>query len=498
ALRRDGYSKTAAARISNAQASKKAELTKSVAGRNLPAASFLVVGDPEKVTTWALPVRNADGSPDTRRMGAAWAALHGGYRGNKYEGKGKSQAIAKLRKMYTEQGRTVPSVTQKAGSATNYNWAAGGGEKIGGGLSRADDGKFTSVGGGGAKPQSGASSAEMVAALSDVGMTKSDLTALENLQKGNADDVSPTAMKKLQKMGFVDEKGSVTTNGKAMSRAIKNRDAEAIRALKPAKPGKGGGGGKAPKPSKGEIEAQNIKAVQAKIEGRVPSSASSALVGFSKNGEISPGQAEQLKKLGLMREVDGGYLATPEGKLLLSALKGGDAAKANEAILRGRERVKKNAERQNKPKPTTRPAKKELHGRVWVVTDKEGKHRWLSISSNSYQDREGEIVSQKALEKAVERGDMGDLRWWHEGGAVIGSTDFQMIHGRMLIESGTFKSEKIGAAFAKLKDMGVSVGFLHPPDQPNRDGVYSDIKIFERSVLPSRKAANALTTFGVM
>jgi len=29
-------------------------------------------------------------------MGAAWAALHGGYRGNKYEGADKDKAIAHL------------------------------------------------------------------------------------------------------------------------------------------------------------------------------------------------------------------------------------------------------------------------------------------------------------------------------------------------------------------------------------------------------------------
>ena len=258
ALRRNGYSKEAAARISNAMVSKKATLTKTVAGRKLPASAFLVVGDPEQVGTWRLPVRNADGSPDPVRMGAAWAALHGGYRGNKYEGEGEAQAIAKLRKMYAEQGRKPPSEAHE------------------------------------------------------------------------------------------------------------------------------------------------------------------------KAGEVS----------------------------------------------------------------------KELHGRVWVFTDKSGRYRWVSISSNSYQDREGEIVSQKALETAVERGDMGELRWWHEGGAVIGDTDFQMMQGRMLIESGTFKSEKIGAAFADKKGLGVSVGFLHPPNQP-MNGIYDDIRIVERSVLPAKRAANGLTSFGV-
>ena len=142
-------------------------------------------------------------------------------------------------------------------------------------------------------------------------------------------------------------------------------------------------------------------------------------------------------------------------------------------------------------------AKKELHGRVWVTTDKEGRYRWVAISSNSYQDREGEIVSQKALAASVERGDKGKLLWWHEQKAVLGECDFQMLKGRMLIESGTFTSQKVGAAFAKLKGLGVSVGFRHPASEP-LNGVYTNIEIFERSILPAKRAANGLTSFGVM
>jgi len=140
---------------------------------------------------------------------------------------------------------------------------------------------------------------------------------------------------------------------------------------------------------------------------------------------------------------------------------------------------------------------KELHGRMWVTTDKEGRYRWVAISSNSYQDREGEIVSQKALAASVARGDKGKLLWWHDEKAVLGECDFQMINGRMLIESGTFKSQKVGAAFAKLKGLGVSVGFRHPADEP-KNGVYENVQIFERSILPAKRAANGLTSFGVM
>lgn len=77
-------------------------------GCDKPASAFLVVEDPEKTSTWHLPVKGCDGKPDHRLMGAAWAALHGGYRGNKYQGPGKQQAISKLRSLYEREGMDLP------------------------------------------------------------------------------------------------------------------------------------------------------------------------------------------------------------------------------------------------------------------------------------------------------------------------------------------------------------------------------------------------------
>lgn len=59
--------------------------------------------------TTHLPVTGEDGKPNHHLMGAAWAALHGGYRGNKYEGPNKSEAIKKLKAMYKEEGMELPS-----------------------------------------------------------------------------------------------------------------------------------------------------------------------------------------------------------------------------------------------------------------------------------------------------------------------------------------------------------------------------------------------------
>ena len=61
-----------------------------------------------------LPVRDSpDGPLNHHLMGAAWAALHSGYRGNKYEGEGKEAAIAKLKSLYKSEGMDLPSINSE-------------------------------------------------------------------------------------------------------------------------------------------------------------------------------------------------------------------------------------------------------------------------------------------------------------------------------------------------------------------------------------------------
>src|ERR1700688_373421 len=55
-----------------------------------------------------LPYTDASGKPNHRLMGAAWAALHGGYRGNKYEGTDKGKALAKLKAVYKSEKMDTP------------------------------------------------------------------------------------------------------------------------------------------------------------------------------------------------------------------------------------------------------------------------------------------------------------------------------------------------------------------------------------------------------
>jgi hypothetical protein len=149
-----------------------------------------------------------------------------------------------------------------------------------------------------------------------------------------------------------------------------------------------------------------------------------------------------------------------------------------------------------------------------VMKEASGKLRWVLLSSNAFQDSDREIISQQALEDDVARTDKaaapyGPLRWWHVGapdpialsagsGADIGDCDYRAMSGRDLIESGTFRSEQIGAAVKERADtLAGSIGFFHPRDEPDNEGVYRNIVQFERSLLPRGKASNTLTALTV-
>lgn len=138
-----------------------------------------------------------------------------------------------------------------------------------------------------------------------------------------------------------------------------------------------------------------------------------------------------------------------------------------------------------------------------VFKQADGRDRWLIISSSAFRDRDRETVSTKALEADVARADAdrdyGPLRWWHVKGLDIGDCDFNAMHGRLLVESGTFRDP----AFAEMVKqhagkLGVSIGFLHAETEPDADGVFHHIWRKERSLLPRGKESNLLTFVSVV
>lgn len=137
-----------------------------------------------------------------------------------------------------------------------------------------------------------------------------------------------------------------------------------------------------------------------------------------------------------------------------------------------------------------------------IFKQADGRHRWLALSSSAFQDRDREIVSTKALENDVERadsdGNYGPLRFWHEPGVDLGTCDYNAMEGRVLIESGTFYDESLAERLKTYADeIELSIGFIHPPDEPDAGGVYHHIRRFERSLVERGMASNLLTQFVV-
>lgn len=146
---------------------------------------------------------------------------------------------------------------------------------------------------------------------------------------------------------------------------------------------------------------------------------------------------------------------------------------------------------------------------MMVMKQANGQSRWVLLSSNAYQDRDGEFVSMKAQKKDTERmtetKEYGPLRLWHLGypdvekkdagpGVDIGDCDYSQMFDRVRVESGTFRNERVAAAIKeRANQWATSVGFFHPVEEPDSSGTYHNIYTFERSLLPRSKAANALT-----
>lgn len=137
-----------------------------------------------------------------------------------------------------------------------------------------------------------------------------------------------------------------------------------------------------------------------------------------------------------------------------------------------------------------------------VFKDASDRYRWVAQSSTAFEDRDREIVSTKALADDCRFADKhqayGPLRWWHSPGLDLGDCDFNAMHGRVLIESGTFRSPSIALKVAAAAPgLEISLGFLHLPSEPDANGVFHHIRRFERSLVPRGKASNRFTAFTV-
>lgn len=155
--------------------------------------------------------------------------------------------------------------------------------------------------------------------------------------------------------------------------------------------------------------------------------------------------------------------------------------------------------------------KEEYRDSQFLTTKEQGKYRWTLITGSAFEDRDGEIISEKAFQEDCDvmelTGDYGELLWWHCDGEVhpergekearpyipLGKCDTSLVYEKLNIESGTYYDDAVGAAFAaNAGKLGASKAFYHKAGEPV-DGVFSYIRTKERSLLPRTKEANLLT-----
>lgn len=156
-----------------------------------------------------------------------------------------------------------------------------------------------------------------------------------------------------------------------------------------------------------------------------------------------------------------------------------------------------------------------------VFKQADGKYRWVMVTSSSFKDRDGQIVSQKALEDDTatmnKTGNFGTVDWWHlyglDGKLVngpdlniaeleraipvrLGTCDFSAMHEMASIESGLFDNEFVGQKFAEHQsELACSRSFLRPIIEPDANGVFHHIATFSRAILPRGKESNLITRF---
>lgn len=325
----------------------------------------------------------------------------------------------------------------------------------------------------------------------------------------------------------------------------------------------------APKVPKAEQAAANLASVgdvlNANDDERLGKAGLAALAGFGDGKAINATMQAGLEKVGLVKtDRDGVAALTPEGRKVIAAAKKGDADAVGKALDDAGKRVAgatgraaaaaerkatleaRRAERAAKQKPAgaapaAKPDKPKKGGggkkepekaaplppllaslyqtlaptrKAFAVTkDARGRHRWIVRTTTAYRDRDGEILSESALDRDSQRmtstKSYGPLRYWHMGapdstlahapwgpGVDLGMCDYSQVIGRTRIESGTFFDERVGAAFGRAADQyEASPGFFHTPDQPESGSVFTHIETFERSVVPVRlaRASNLFT-----
>lgn len=131
---------------------------------------------------------------------------------------------------------------------------------------------------------------------------------------------------------------------------------------------------------------------------------------------------------------------------------------------------------------------------------------WLAWYTNNFEDKEGEIISEKALREFVDGANSGkypmpELWFYHIQGTKHGIAKQLFQVGHFTVAYGEFDDSKDNKFVEAMKiwydkqDMITMSHWFYFDDSSFKNGVYEKIRTFEISTLPAHTEANALTNF---
>jgi len=152
----------------------------------------------------------------------------------------------------------------------------------------------------------------------------------------------------------------------------------------------------------------------------------------------------------------------------------------------------------------TRPATPADNGNFQVFKGADGNYHWIARHTNSFEDRDKEILSTKAHDAYIARINMGlidkpELWAWHTKGSRHGQADMVWRHEQFVFALGHFDDTPEGKRAVKYYQrhqgqIELSHGFTYP-SWALHNGVYDTYNTFEISTLPPGAAANPYTAF---
>ena len=128
--------------------------------------------------------------------------------------------------------------------------------------------------------------------------------------------------------------------------------------------------------------------------------------------------------------------------------------------------------------------------------DAQGIWRWLIVNTNKYEDREGEIFSEKSHKEYIhfveKTGHWPELWLWHTPGTRMGVASAVDYVDGFVVHSGKYDKgmEDVAESLSKMQnELGVSHGYEYLVGD-EEDKVYDHYRTFELTICPADRAAN--------